>query len=46
MKVVETGSFYRVYNDDLKVHNELPVDIYIVRFNQLQGFYLEKYNME
>lgn len=43
MKVINTNRMYRIYGDDLKVHNKLPVDTYIVRFNQMQGFYLDKY---
>ena len=47
MKVVNTGKLYRIYSDDLQVHNQLPADVYIVRFNKMQGFYLETYcNME
>lgn len=44
MKVVNTNKTYRIYGDDLKVHDELPVGTYIVRFSQMQGFYLDRYS--
>lgn len=43
MKVVSTGSVYRLYDDTLQTYEELPPQSYVVRFSQLQGFYLEKY---
>ena len=44
MKVVNTDKLYKIYSDDLKVYDRLPSEVYIVRFNQFQGFYLEKYS--
>lgn len=44
MKVVNTGKNFRIYGDGLKVHDQLPVDTYIVRFSQMAGFYLDKYS--
>jgi hypothetical protein len=44
MKVVNTGKLYRIYGDDLVVDDQLRPEVYIVRFNQFQGFYLEKYS--
>lgn len=42
MKVVGTGSIYRLYEDDLKTYNELPAQFYSVCFNNQTGFYLQK----
>lgn len=46
MKVVNANAQYRLYGDNLVVYDKLPADVYIIRFNELQGFYLEKYSME
>ena len=44
MKVINTGSTYRIYGDDLKVRDKLAADVYIVRFHPMQGFSLAAYN--
>lgn len=44
MKIVNTGSIYRIYSDDLKVFDKLPAKTFIVRFNKMQGFFLETYS--
>ena len=44
MKVINTGSTYRIYGDDLKVRDKLAADVYIVRFHPMQGFSLASYN--
>ena len=43
MKIVQIGNRFEIYDDTMKVHNQLPPDNYIIRFNKMTGFYLEKY---
>ena len=43
MKVINTGTKYDIYPDDLKSYDKLPAEYYIVRFNPKHGFYLEQY---
>lgn len=40
MNVVNVGSSYRIYGEDLKTYNYLPVMSYEVCFNKMTGFYL------
>lgn len=42
MKVISTNNQYIVYGDDLKTYDNIPADIYTVRFSRMSGFYLEK----
>ena len=42
MKVISTGSIFKIYPDDLRSYDELPADYYVVRWNK-EGFFLEKY---
>lgn len=42
MKIVNTGSTYRIYTDDLKTFDKLPVGTYEICFHPMQGFWLEK----
>lgn len=42
MKIVNTGSTYRIYTDDLKTYDKLPVGTYEVCFHPMQGFWLER----
>ena len=42
MKVISTGSIYKIYPDDLRRYDELPADYYVVRWDK-EGFFLEKY---
>lgn len=44
MKIVSTGSTYRIYTDDLKTYDRLPAGVYSVQFSQLSGFSLEKHS--
>lgn len=44
MKVIGINDNYRIYNDEIKSYNELPCQTYIVRFEKMTGFYLEKYS--
>lgn len=43
MRIINTGNVYRVFDDSLKTYDRFPAQSYIVRFDQMQGFYLEKY---
>jgi len=40
MKIVNFGSTYEIYPNDLKTFDELPAKIYNVRFNPMSGFSL------
>lgn len=41
MKTIQIGSRFEIYNDDLKTHDLLPPQTYVVRFAKMTGFYLE-----
>lgn len=43
MKIVNNGSSYHIYGNELKTYDGLPAQIYIVRFSEKVGFYLEDY---
>ena len=43
MKIVNTGSTYRIYSDDLKTFDKLPVGVYRANFSKFTGFFLEKH---
>lgn len=40
MKVVQSGSQYRIYSNDLKTYDQFPVGTYTIRFSDMTGFYL------
>lgn len=40
MNVINAGSRYQVYGEDVKTYQQLPVGTYIVNFHPMQGFYL------
>ena len=42
MKIIETGTTYKVYGEDLVVLDNLPAQTYKVGFGQFTGFFLEK----
>ena len=42
MKIIETGSVYRVYGEDLIVLNKLPAQTYKIFFSKTSGFFLER----
>jgi hypothetical protein len=42
MKVVCTGSTYKIYDNNLKTYDKLPAATYLVGCGQFTGFYLEK----
>lgn len=43
MKIISNGETYSIYGDNLHTYNELPPMAYIVRFEKMQGFFLEKF---
>lgn len=42
MKIIETGTMYKVYGEDLVVLDNLPAQTYKVGCGQFTGFFLEK----
>lgn len=42
MKIVNFGSTYKIYGDDLKTYDKLPAATYKVDFHPMSGFSLEK----
>ena len=38
MKIIKTGTTYKVYGEDLVVLDNLPAQMYKVRFGQFTGF--------
>ena len=42
MKVIESGTIYKIYGEDLVVLDDLPAQTYKVCFGQFTGFFLEK----
>lgn len=43
MRVINTGSTYGIYDNSLKVYEQLPPQTYSVHFSKMTGFSLEKY---
>ena len=43
MKIVGTGSTYKIYSDDLHTFDKLPVGVYKADCGQFTGFFLEKH---
>lgn len=41
MKIVKTGDISRIFSDDLKTYDSIPVGNYKVCFHPMMGFYLE-----
>ena len=44
MKAIQTGTIYRVYDDSMQTHNQLPAQAYLVCFDQQSGPFLKKYS--
>ena len=42
MKIIKTGTTYKVYGEDLVVLDNLPAQVYKIGFGQFTGFFLEK----
>lgn len=40
MKIINTGSEYRIYSDDLRTYDRLPAKTYSIGFSKMSGFYL------
>lgn len=40
MRVISTGNNYRIYDNSLKVYEQLPARVYKIDFHPMQGFYL------
>ncbi len=43
MKVIGQGNQYMIFDDNMKLYENLPAQVYSVRFSQNTGFYLEKH---
>ena len=43
MKVIGQGSQYMIFDDDMKLHESLPAQVYSVRCSKQTGFFLEKH---
>lgn len=41
MKTIQIGNRFEIRSDDLRTHDSLPPQTYVVRFAKLTGFYLE-----
>ena len=44
MKVINTGSNYSFYGDEVKTYDTLPPIAYTVEFSEKSGFYLERFS--
>ena len=42
MRVINSNETYKIYNNHVKIYNELPSKIYKVQFNEMEGFSLEE----
>lgn len=42
MKVINSGSSFELYGDDLKTYDKLPAYTYTIKFSKMVGFYLER----
>ena len=44
MKAIQTGTIYRVYDDSMQTHNQLPAQVYLACFDPQSGPFLKKYS--
>ncbi len=45
MKAINLGdNTYDIFSDAMRVYEKLPAQVYVVRFSDKRGFFLEKYN--
>lgn len=43
MKIVNMDSIYQIYDDNMKLFNQLPAQVYVITFNKMTGFRLQKH---
>lgn len=43
MKIISNGDTFAIYSDNMHTYDLLPPQAYIVRFEKMKGFFLEKY---
>ena len=44
MKAIQTGTIYRIYDDSMQTHNQLPAQAYLACFDPQSGPFLKKYS--
>lgn len=44
MKVIQNGYKFRIYDNDIQTHNQLPAQSYLVEFNPMARPSLRKYS--
>lgn len=44
MKAINIGGRYEIYNDNLKVYDQLPAQTYTVSFEKMSGFHLDAHS--
>lgn len=44
MKVITNGTIFEIRDDSINIKDKLPAQTYIIRFNKMSGFYMEKYS--
>ena len=44
MRAIQTGTIYRVYDDSMQTHNQLPAQAYLACFDPQSGPFLKKYS--
>lgn len=42
MKAISQGDIYEIYSDSMNTYEQLPAQVYTIRFHKMKGFYLEK----
>ena len=42
MRAIGHGDIYEIYGDSMSMYEQLPVQVYTIRFHKMKGFYLEK----
>lgn len=44
MKAIQTGTTFKIYDDGLIIHDQLPSQVYQINFNPMSGPFLSKYS--
>lgn len=44
MKAIQTGHTFKIYDNSMLTHDQLPAQSYLCCFNKMTGFYLQKYS--